>query len=118
MKKNISNFLAKCTICQQIKDIPKAQTELLLPVEPPNQVGEALLMDFVIHLPALHNNTIIMVIAHWFWKATRFSMLPTHFTTSKATEFYTRIISKLHGYMQYNLQRGHHFFKLFLADFV
>lgn len=55
-------------------------------------------MDFVVHLPAFNNSTIVMVIVDRFSKAGHFAMLPTHFTASEAAEVFTTTICKLHLY--------------------
>lgn len=55
-------------------------------------------MDFVVSLPAFQGNTIIMAVVHRFSKAGNFGMLPTQFTACKASELFTTMIYKLHGY--------------------
>lgn len=99
MKKDVTYFVAQCKTCQQINYIPRAAAGLLQPIKPPTQVWEDLSVDFVVHLPAYNNNNIvIVVIIDRFSKAGYFGMLPTNFTSSRATELFRMTVCKLHGY--------------------
>lgn len=55
-------------------------------------------MNFIVGLPAYQGNSVIMVVIDRFSKATHFRDLPTNFSACKATELFTKIICKLHGY--------------------
>lgn len=80
------------------KYIPRPPYGILQPTTPPTAVKEDVAMDFIIGLPAFQGHSF-MVVADQFSKTMHFGKLPSHISACKATELFTQMICKLHGYL-------------------
>lgn len=99
MRKDITDLISKCHVCQQTKYISKAPSGLLQQIKQSSQdFWEDISMDFMVSLPAFQRNTVIMVFVDQFSKPGHFGMLHTHITACKEVELFTTMLCKLHEY--------------------
>lgn len=54
-------------------------------------------MDFIIGLPSINGNTVILVVIDRFSKAAHFGSLQHKFTALQAAELFTTVICTYHG---------------------
>jgi len=97
MKKDVTEFVKGCVVCQQIKSPTQLPYGLLQPISPPTAVWEDISLDFVIGLPSFQTYTVILVVVDRFSKAAHFGMLPTNFSAVKVAELFASMVCKLHG---------------------
>ncbi|KAA3461757.1 integrase [Gossypium australe] len=73
MKRDISDFVSKCLICQQVKAEHQVPSGLLQPIMIPEWKWERIMMDFVSGLPlSLSKKDAIWVIVDRLTKSTHF----------------------------------------------
>ncbi|KAG8486371.1 hypothetical protein CXB51_019815 [Gossypium anomalum] len=98
MKREISEFIAKCLICQQVKTEHQVPTGLLQPVMAPEWKWEHITMDFVSGLPVTpRKKDSIWVIVDRLTKSAHFIPVRTDFSLKKLAELYVSEIVRLHG---------------------
>jgi len=97
MAADVTEFVRKCLICQQIKYIPKRLGGLLQPIPPPSRLWEDLSMDFVCGLPNSEGYTVIMVVVDRFSKGAHFGAIPTSHSAYKVAKLFVTLVAKLHG---------------------
>ncbi|KAA3470516.1 DNA/RNA polymerases superfamily protein [Gossypium australe] len=97
-KRDISEFVSKCLICQQVKAEHQVPSGLLQPVVIPEWKWERITMDFVLGLPLTPRKKYgIWVIFDWLTKSTHMIPIRMDFSLDKLAEFYVSEIVRLHG---------------------
>ena len=51
MKKNVSDFVTKCMVCQKVKTKHQIPSGLLQPIRIPKWIWDRIIMDFIVGLP-------------------------------------------------------------------
>ncbi|KAG8474923.1 hypothetical protein CXB51_031618 [Gossypium anomalum] len=98
MKRDISDFVSKCLICQQVKAEHQAPTGLLQPIMIPEWKWDRVTMDFVTGLPlSTSKKDVIWVVVDRLTKSTHFIPVRTDFSLDKLAELYVSQIVRLHG---------------------
>jgi hypothetical protein len=96
MRKEVSEFVKACLVCQQTKPMTHSPYGLLQPLPIPDRVWEDISLDFVIGLPSFQTNTVILVVVDRLSKAAHFGMLPTQFTAVRVADLFAKMICRLH----------------------
>jgi hypothetical protein len=97
MRKDVTEFVRACVVCQQTKSATHSPYGLLQPLPIPDRVWEDISLDFIVGLPSFQSNTAILVVVDRLSKAAHFGMLPTQFTVAKVADLFAKMICKLHG---------------------
>ena len=80
MKRDIAQFVAKCLVCQQVKDELQRRTRSLQSLTILEWKWEHIVMDFFIGLPtSLGGNNAIWVILDRLTKSTHFLLMKVNF---------------------------------------
>ena len=89
MKREISEFVGKCFVCQQVKSEHQVPSGLLQSIQIPQWKWEILTMDFVVGLPLTpRKNNAIWVIVDRFTKSSHFLPVRMDFSLNKLAELY------------------------------
>jgi hypothetical protein len=98
MKKEISEYIAKCLECQKVKDGHRNPPGLLQPFPIPEWKWEVVTIDFITKFPRIRKqHDVIMVVVYKLTKASHFIPMKV---THKETNFgniYMREVRRLHG---------------------
>ncbi|KAG8498807.1 hypothetical protein CXB51_005706 [Gossypium anomalum] len=98
MKRDISEFVSKCLICQQVKAEHQVPSGLLQPIMVPEWKWDRITMDFVLGLPLTPGKKdAIWVIVDRLTKSAHFIPVRTDYSLNKLAELYIREIVRLHG---------------------
>ncbi|KAK5785276.1 hypothetical protein PVK06_039843 [Gossypium arboreum] len=98
MKRDISDFVSKCLICQQVKAEHQVPTGLLQPIMIPEWKWDRVTMDFVSGLPvSASKKDAIWVVVDRLTKSAHFIPVRTDFSMDKLAELYVSQIVRLHG---------------------
>ncbi|KAG8496931.1 hypothetical protein CXB51_008102 [Gossypium anomalum] len=98
MKRDISNSVSKCLICQQVKAKHQVPSGLLQPIMIPEWKWDQITMDFVSGLPlAQSKKDSIWVIVDRLTKSAHFIPVRKNFSLDKLAELYVSQIVRLHG---------------------
>ncbi|KAG8503456.1 hypothetical protein CXB51_001429 [Gossypium anomalum] len=98
MKRDISEFVFKCLICQQVKAEHQVPSGLLQPIMVPEWKWDRITMDFVSGLPLTPGKKdAIWVIVDRLTKSAHFIPVHTDYSLNKLAELYIREIVRLHG---------------------
>ncbi|KAG8481801.1 hypothetical protein CXB51_026415 [Gossypium anomalum] len=98
MKRDISNFISKCLICQQVKTKHQVPSGLLQPIMIPERKWDRITMDFVSGLPLTQSKKdSIWVIIDRLTKSVHFIPVRKNFSLDKLAELYVSQIVRLHG---------------------
>ena len=98
MRKEVAGYVAKCSICQQVKVEHQKLVGLLQPLAIPEWKWEMITMDFVLGLPrGKRRNDAIWVIVVRLTKSSLF--LPVKMTdpVDKLAKIYVNEVMSLHG---------------------
>jgi len=98
MRKEVAGYVAKCSICQQVKVEHRKPTGLLQPLAIPEWKWEMITMDFVLGLPrGKRRNDAIWVIVVRLTKSSLF--LPVKMTdpVDKLAKISVNEVMSLHG---------------------
>ncbi|KAG8496899.1 hypothetical protein CXB51_008077 [Gossypium anomalum] len=97
MKRDISNFISKCFICQQVKEEHQVPSGLLQPIVIPEWKWDRVTMDFVPGLPlSLSKKDAIWVVVDRLTKSAHFIPVHMDFSLDKLAELYVSQIVRLH----------------------
>ena len=97
MKRDISEFVPKCLICQQVKAEHQVPSGLLQPVMIPEWKWDRITMDFVTGLPLTPKKKIVVwVVVDRLTKLAHFIPVRTDDSLDKLAELYISEIVKLH----------------------
>jgi hypothetical protein len=97
MKRDIGTFVSECDTCQQNKGELIKPPSQLQPPPIPTSLWTDISMEFIVGLPKVGNNSIIMVIVYHLSKYAHFCALPHPFTLSLVSHIFIGQIFKLHG---------------------
>ena len=98
MRRDISIFVSRCAICQQVKADHQKTPGLLQPLEIPNWKWEQVSMDFIDGLPrARRGNESILVMVDRLTMSAHFIAVKSTRSASSLAEIYMREIVRLHG---------------------
>ncbi|KAL4308279.1 hypothetical protein GQ457_01G022750 [Hibiscus cannabinus] len=98
MKKDISDFVARCLTCQQVKAEHQHPSGLLQPIRIPEWKWERIMMDFVTGLPLTTSKKYsVWVIVDRLTKSAHFILVRTNYTVDKLAKLYISEIVRLHG---------------------
>ena len=97
MKKDITQFVQNCAICQQAKHETKNPAGLLQPLPIPQQIWEDISMDFITGLPNSFGYTVIMVVVDRLSKYSHFLPLKTDYSSKSVAETFMKNVVKHHG---------------------
>ncbi|XP_017425527.2 transposon Ty3-G Gag-Pol polyprotein [Vigna angularis] len=97
MKKDITEFVAKCLVCQQHKYLASSPQGLLQPLPIPNAIWEELSMDFVVRLPKSQGYDAILVVVDRLSKYAHFIPLKHPYSARTVAEIFLREVVRLHG---------------------
>ena len=98
MKREITAFVSKCLICQQVKAERQKPSGLLQPLPIPEWKWEHITMDFVFKLPRTqsgHNG--IWVIVDRLTKSAHFLPVREKYTLDRLARLYVNEVVRLHG---------------------
>ncbi|XP_070046842.1 uncharacterized protein [Nicotiana tomentosiformis] len=98
MKKNIAEFVAQCTSCQQVKIEHQKPGGLMQTIEIPTWKWEAINMDFITGLPRSNRKfDSIWVIVDRLTKSAHFLLVRSTYTAEDYAKLYIKEIVRLHG---------------------
>ncbi|KAE8707211.1 hypothetical protein F3Y22_tig00110386pilonHSYRG00027 [Hibiscus syriacus] len=98
IKKDISDFVARCLTCQQVKAEHQHPSGLLQPIKIPEWKWERITMDFVTGLPmTLSKKDSVWVIVDRLTKSSHFIPVRVNYTLDKLARLYISEIVRLHG---------------------
>ncbi|KAA3459099.1 DNA/RNA polymerases superfamily protein [Gossypium australe] len=98
MKKNISKFITRCLICQQVKVEHHVPSGLLQPVMVPEWKWDRITMDFVTGLPLTpKKKDVVWVIVDRLTKSAHFILVRVNYLLDKLVDLYVSKIVRLHG---------------------
>ncbi|WVZ12616.1 hypothetical protein V8G54_017146 [Vigna mungo] len=100
MKKDVTEFVAKCLVCQQHKYLTSSPQGLLQPLPVPNAIWEELSMDFIVRLPKSQGFDAILVVVDRLSKYAHFLPLKHPYSAKTVAEIFIREIVRLHGIPQ------------------
>ena len=98
MKKDVSDYIARCMECQKVKAKHRHPMGLLQPLPIPEKKWEVITMDFITVLPRMtKKHDSIMVVVDKLTKVAHFVPVNTMYTTINIAEIFMKEIAKLHG---------------------
>jgi len=98
MRKDIRKFVRECTICQQAKVDHVLPAGLLQPLSIPQQIWEAIAMDFVVQLPLSHGFSTVFVVIDRLSKFAYFIPMKADCNSKVVAEAFINNIVKVHGF--------------------
>ena len=98
MKRDIAEFVAKCSTCQQVKIEHQKPSGSMQEFTIPTWKWEKVNMDFVTGLPRTrHQNDLVWVIIDRMTKSAHFLSIRTSFSAKDYAKLYIRKLVRLHG---------------------
>ncbi|KAK8594732.1 hypothetical protein V6N13_015651 [Hibiscus sabdariffa] len=98
MKKDISDYVARCLTCQQVKAEHQHPSGLLQPIRIPEWKWDCITMDFVTGLPLTPSKKdSVWVIVDRLTKSAHFIPVRSNYTVDKLAKLYISEIVRLHG---------------------
>ncbi|RVX07100.1 Transposon Ty3-I Gag-Pol polyprotein [Vitis vinifera] len=98
MKRDITQFVAQCLVCQQVKVERQRPVRFLQPLSIPEWKWEHITMDFVTGLPrTLEGNNVIWVIVDQLTKSAHFLPMKVNFSMDRLASLYIKEIVRMHG---------------------
>ena len=98
MKKDVTNFLSRCIVCQQVNAEHQKPLGTLHPLLIPKWKWEHITMDFVVGLPGTQADyDAIWVIVDRLTKSAYFLAIHNNFSLDRLAKLYINGIVKLHG---------------------
>ena len=97
MKKDISEFVTKCLVCQRVKVEHQVPSGLLQPIRIPEWKWDQITMDFVVGLPLIgRKHDSVGVVVDRLTKSAHFLLIRTDYSLDKLAELYIKEIVRLH----------------------
>ena len=98
MKRDVSEFVTKCMVCQKVKAENQIPSRLLQPIKIPEWKCYRITMDFVIGLPVIgRKHDSVWVVVDRLTKSFHFLPVRTDYSLDKLAELYIKQIVQLHG---------------------
>ena len=98
MKRDVSEFVTKCMVCQKVKVEHQVDSVLLQPIRIPEWKSDRITMDFVVGLPLTRRkHNLVWVVVDRFTKSAHFLPVRTDYSLDKLAELYIKEIIRLHG---------------------
>ena len=98
MKKDVSDFVTKCMVCQRVKAEHQVPSGLLQPIRIPEWKWDRITMDFVVGLPLTKiKHDSVWVVVDRLTKSAHFLPVITNYSLDKLVELYIEEIVRLHG---------------------
>lgn len=93
----IKDFVAECSVCQQVKLLSAKPFGLLQPLQIPEAIWEDINLDFITGLPPVRGQAVIIVVVDRLSKYCHLGSLPTSYSATTVVDFFVRQIIRLHG---------------------
>ena len=98
MKRDISEFVSKCLVCQQVKAEHQVPSGLLQPIMIPEWKWDRITMDFMTSLPLTpKRKDAVWVIVNRLTKSAHFIPVRVDYSLEKLADLYVSEIVRLHG---------------------
>ena len=98
MKRDVSEFVTKCLVCQRVKAEHQVPSGLLQPIRIPEWKWDRITMDFVVGLPLTgRRHDSVWVVVDRLTKSAHFLPVRTDYSLDKLAELYIKEIVRLHG---------------------
>ena len=98
MKRDVSEFVTKCMVCQKVKAENQVPSRLLQPIKILEWKWDRITMNFVIGLPVIgRKNDSVWVVVDRLTKSVHFLPVRTDYSLDKLAELYIKKIVPLHG---------------------
>ena len=98
MKRDVSEFVTKCLVCQRVKAEHQVPLGLLQPIRIPEWKWDRITIDFVVGLPLTgRKHDSVWVIVDRLTKLAHFVPVRANYTLDKLAELYIKEIVRLHG---------------------
>ena len=98
MKRDVSEFVTKCLVCQKVKVEHQVPLGLLQPIRIPEWKWDQRTMDFVVGLPLTkRKHDSVWVVVDRLTKSAHFLPVRTDYSLDKLAELYIKEIVRLHG---------------------
>ena len=98
MKRDISELVTKCLVCQRVKAEHQVPSGLLQPIRIPEWKWDRITMDFVVGLPLTgRKHDSVWVVVDRLTKSAHFLPVRTDYSLDKLAELYIKEIVRLHG---------------------
>ena len=97
MKRDVSEFVTKCMVCQKVKAEHQVPSGLLHLIKLPEWKWDRIIMDFLVGLPVIgrkHDSVWVMV--DRLTKSAHFLPVKTDYSLEKLVELYISEIVRLH----------------------
>ncbi|KAF7812849.1 Ty3/gypsy retrotransposon protein [Senna tora] len=98
LRKEVQEYVSKCSTCQQVKYSTDKKQGLLQPIPVADQPWQELTMDFIVSLPNSHGYTAIMVVVDRFTKVAHLGALKPGFTAATVADLFISVVVKLHEF--------------------
>jgi hypothetical protein len=97
MKREITEYIARCMECQKVKAENRHRVGLLQPLPIPEWKWEVVTMDFIMGLPRTCKvHDLIMVVVDKLTKATHFIPLKTTHKEANVVDIFMKEVAQLH----------------------
>ena len=98
MKRDISEFMTKCLVCQKLKAKHQVPSGLLQPIRISKWKWDRITMDFVVGLPLTgRKHDLVWVVVDRLTKSAHFLAVRTDYSLDKLAELYIKETVRLHG---------------------
>ena len=98
MKKEISEFVTKCLVCQRVKAEHQVSSGLLQPIRIPEWKWDRITMNFLVGLPLTRRkHDSVWVVVDRLTNSAHFLPVRTDYSLDKLAELYIKEIVQLHG---------------------
>ena len=98
MKRDVSEFVTKCLVCQKVKAERQVPSGLLQLIRIPEWKWDRITMDFLVRLPLTgRKHDSVWVIVDQLTKSAHFLLVRTDYSLDKLAELYIKEIVQLHG---------------------
>ena len=98
MKRDVSEFVTKCLVCQRVKAEHQVPSGLLQPIKIPEWKWDRITMDFMVGLPLTgRKHDLVWVVVNRLTKSAHFLLVRTDYSLDKLAELYIKEIVQLLG---------------------
>ena len=97
LKRDVSEFVTKCMVCQKVKAEHQVPSRLLRPIRIPEWKWDRITMDFVVRLSLTgRKHDLVLVIVDRLMKTAHFLPVRTDYSLDKLADLYIKEIVRLH----------------------